>query len=558
MDDELDPAFLDLDLPSHGSGLGDSLGAGFGAPLDLDLDDDEPQFSGSGALGELGSGFGALLGDELDGEPGSTSRSRHSSAQRAHGASGRGAGSQADSGFATPRRRNGSGASLLDQAANGGGGNRMSLAFELASASGPPGGRTRDLMRELGIEEDDSEEQHYEEDEEAEEEDEFEAAQQQVGRRLFGGNEADEARDDPFGAAGVGASPGRRPASRMLRAKSSTASFASFAPGGEEATTPKPEGISQEELDAALKEATDGLQASMATTGTFLSHLRQHVTVEVDPSSAPPAPSLSSATLEPSSSSSILLSGSLQRSTSTPSPLAPSPPSEVDYTDRQPLVESLASSVLKRMYAVAAQREQQTRALTEMERVFARNEGGWRAVLAGLEPLPPDEDEAGEGDGDATVVLENGVSLTPEEPVPSSPFLDGAPPPASSRVAPPPSAASEAQHQLHDLRSLTTSLLSALSSISDLSQVQSALSSDAGRKLRALKVQVGGVKDDLSAVERAEEFVREYEAREAQHGKRDFAEMARREMQAAQEALEVGWRKAQSVFQVPQRAEVTV
>ncbi|GAA5889610.1 hypothetical protein JCM6882_007083 [Rhodosporidiobolus microsporus] len=553
MDDELDPAFLDLDLPSHGSGLGDSLGAGFGNQLDEfdDNDDRSPQL-------ELGSGFGNALGAELDGLDGDDdlphSRSRHSSggsAATAHGASGGGGGGAGDE-FATPRRRNGSGSGSGASAA------RMSLAFELASASGPPGGRTRDLMRELGIEEDEGEEEEVLSEEEERDE--------QLERRLFHGERGDEAQDDPFGGA---SSPARRPASR-LRAKPSTASFASMAAHDQTEAAEEDEdalGISQEETDAAFQEAAEALESSIATTGTFLSHLRQHTTTEIDLSSATAAPAPPIApSLRHSSSSATLLTGSLQRSTSTPSPSseAPAPPPPTtDYTDRQPVVEALASSVLKRLYDVASQREAQLRELTEMERVFARNEVGWQAVLAGLEPLPAEEEEEEEREGDEHPAEPN-VVLPPDAAYPSSPTFSPTSPsqpsfahlssshPSRTTTL---SAASPALPHLHDLRTLTTSLLSALSSITDLTQVQSALSSDAGRKLRALKAQVGTVKDELGAVERSEAFVREYEAREGEREKEregrrreSCAEQARREVEAAREALEEGWRKAQSVF----------
>ncbi|GAA5980769.1 hypothetical protein JCM11641_002639 [Rhodosporidiobolus odoratus] len=538
MNDELDPAFLDFDMSSHGTGLGDSLGAGFGNSLDFNNeqpDSDDEQ--------RLGSGFGNSLDAELAGPP-SPSRSRHSSGNStstAHGTAS-GAGADGDAEFATPRRRNGSGASLLAQQGQAGG-NRMSLAFELASASGPAGGRTRDLMRELGIEEDEDDPDDREYDDE-EEEDELAQAQQEVRRRLFAGKEKEETRGDSFSA---GNSPLRRPVSGILRGKSSTASFATAA-GGEIDSPPDEEGISQEELDTALQEAAAALEGSMKTTGVFLSHLRQHVTAEVDLSSHSPNLPRPAAASDPSSSS--LPSGSLQRYASASSPSIATSSATIDYTDRQPVVEAFASSVLKRMYDVAAQREAQTRELTEMERIFARNEGGWRAVLAGLDPLPLDEgDEASEAH---TGSEPNGV-LPPAEAIPSSPNLDSAPPPSSAHSHSPtsaPSSVAQAQLELTQLRTLTSSLLTALASICDLSQVQSALSSDAGRKLRALKVQVGAVKDDLGGIEKSEAFVREYEAREKGQPRGRYAEQAREEMRAAQEALEEGWRRAQSVFGV--------
>ncbi|GAA5879045.1 hypothetical protein JCM8547_006226 [Rhodosporidiobolus lusitaniae] len=536
MDDELDPAFLDLDLPPHAGALGDSLGAGLNDSLDHDSDPDAPSSSSSSSHGDdlhLGAGFGNTLGAELSDldEPVSPSRLRHSSNSTAGGGGGRARGDS--DGLSTPRRRNGSGTSAL-----AGQGQRMSLAFELASASGPAGGRTRDLMRELGLSEGEEDQHDALVEEDEGEETSFE--QEQVERRLFS-SQGGKGKSESFGGA---PSPGRRPASRLNK-KQSTASFVSFAPNERVEEGEEDQGISEEALDAALQEAATAIESSISTTSTFLSHLRQHTTVEVNPSSAAP---LQFSSLEPSASSSTLATGSLQRTTSTPSP-APPPPA--DYTDRQPVVEALASSLLKHLYDVAAQRETQLRELTEMERVFARPESGWRAVLAGLEPLPPDPDA--EGEEEESSGEPNGV-LPPDAAAPTSPFLDSdAPPPlASSRPPPPPSAASLSQQSLLSLRTETSSLLSALSSITDLTQVSSALSSDAGRKLRALRAQVTTVKEELGAVERSEEFVLRYEEKQGEREREGrAAEMAKREVEKVREALEDGWERARRMLETP-------
>ncbi|GAA6040256.1 hypothetical protein JCM8097_009386 [Rhodosporidiobolus ruineniae] len=558
--DDLDPAFLDLDLPSssaHHPSL-DSLGAGFGTALDNDLDLDLHHHDHGLDELELGGGFGSALQGELgefgeeDGGGAGTANTHGSLNFHDQLASSNGSGSE----YKTPRRRKGSGASSLalgGQGAGGGGG--LSLAAELASASGPPGGRTRDLMRELGIEEDgDEEDEEDERDEASEEEDEEERLERQLFASHSGGGAATHGVDDPFAAAGARRSSGtaspRRPGSRLLRTKPSTASFnPSRADSPDEDVE---QGMSQEELDAALAEAAAAIEDSVGSTGAFLAHLRQHVTVEVDPSSTvaapPPPPPPASTTLEVPAPSA--LSTSLNRSASHSSSPAPEPPLE-SYTDRQPLLEALSSSLLKQLYAAAAVREAQTRELTELERLAARTEPGWRAVLGGLEPLElsEDEEEQEDAEGRGAEGAPDG-QLPPDAALPASPFLDA---PSSPPPPPPPSqpspAASAPHLSLLDLRHTTSSLLSALSSLSEHTQVSSALSSDAARKLRALRQQVAGVQGEVEERGRAEAFVAAYEAREEERGGRGtYAERARREVEGARRALEEGWSRAQSVL----------
>ncbi|GAA5891206.1 hypothetical protein JCM5296_004928 [Sporobolomyces johnsonii] len=552
-DDELDPAFLDLDLAQHGS---NSLGDSFDRALDLDLDSQLHNGHTGDDLGSsLGAGFGNALGHELEfdhRDEEHSPRSRQSTGETAHGPAAGG------SELSTPRRRTGSG-NGASPASGQHSANRMSLAFELASAASPGTGRSRDLMRELGIDEDEDEQEGHgegdeddEEELEGEEEDRF--GQEALGRKLFHrASDVQDDRDDLFGS--TSSSSRQQPPRPRIRPKPSSVSLASFATSFEDdfeaGSVP-----SQEELDAAFQEATAALQSSMGATGTFLSHLRQHVTADVDshvPVAAAAATSPASSLAPPPSTS---LNGSLQRTLSSQassSSLTPPPPQ--DFTDRQPIVEKLASRYIKSLYDLAKQREGQLRELTEMERVFARNEAGWRSVLAEVDPLPPDEDDDDDEQRDEATTT---PYLDPDASLPSSsPAIDPAslPPPAASASATPrrPSrnVSTSTSHELTDLRRLTSSLLSALSSISDVAQVQSALTSESGRKLRALRQQVVAVREDLTSLERSEEFVREYEASEAAEGGRGkgrYAERARREMEGAQKELEDGWRRAQSVL----------
>ncbi|BGP41279.1 hypothetical protein JCM10449v2_005256 [Rhodotorula kratochvilovae] len=530
MDDELDPAFLDLDdLPPRASGASSSsLGAGFGAALsspdhgDDDNDDDDPLAAHAHAPDldldlELGGGFGHPAGaGELDALDSAHDPSDEDEALRT-----------------PPRRRGGSTLSV------GGGGGGLSLAAELASAARPQ--RQRDLMRELGLGDDEDEEGASAEDAySAEEEDEEDALGAAFGRATPASADG----DDPFGG-----SPRRSASSlaRLVRTRPSSASLASYTPNSTPQDDAEADEMAQEEIDAALQEAAASLERSMETTTAFLAHLRQHVTAELDPhaTSSTPAPALD---------------GSLERTLSSSSSSDPLPP--IDYTDRQPIVEAQTSTLVRRLYDLAKQRESQLRELTEGERILGRTKPGWRAVLAELEPLDFSDDDDEAVDDDDVPIAPNGVNahLPPDASRSASPFSTAsdaaprAPSPRSRSTAQSTAALADAHSDLAALRTLTTSLLSALSSISDLTQVQSALASDAGRKLRALKAQASAVRDELGAVERCEAFVQAYEAREPRRasgeGEGRRAAQARREVEGVRERLEEGWARAQSILAV--------
>ena len=541
MDDELDPAFLDLDLPSPHASTS-SLGAGFGSTLDHDDLDSLDSHGHTHALDldldlelDLGTDYdGAGLPASLDGLP-----DPHSPPS-------------------TPPRRRGCSKLAVAGAAGAadGGGGGLSLADELASAARPQ--RQRDLMRELGLGSDSGEEEY--EDEErttgASSRDGYSSGDEgemRNGGDALGagfGRAAGAIVADPFGG-----SPKRCASSlgRSPRARPSTSSLTSYTLGGstpDDLDAEADEAAQQDEVDAALREAEMSLEQSMQATSAFLAHLRQHVTAEVDPHAA----------LNASSSAAAADDEPLAPSTALPAP-------PLDYTDRQPVVEAHASTLVRRLYELAKQRESQLRELGEMERVLGRTEPGWRAALAELEPLEFSDDEAeDEGDerGETSGVEEDPPaapkpSANGERPTSPLPLALDAPSPAPPpRSRPPPAsslALSRAHADLSSLRSLTTSLLSALSSISDITQVQSALASDAGRKLRALKAQAGTLRDELGAVERSEAFVEAFEGRAAAEGrgalgKGRAAESARREVEGVRETLEEGWRRAQSLLAV--------
>ncbi|GAA6013772.1 hypothetical protein JCM11491_005093 [Sporobolomyces phaffii] len=184
--------------------------------------------------------------------------------------------------------------------------------------------------------------------------------------------------------------------------------------------------------------------------------------------------------------------------------------------DRQPVVETLASSLVKALYSAAKNRATDARDVTEFERILNRNEPGWEAILADLEPLPLPHDDDDDDD-----------DLVPSDSVPAS-----------------------LATEFGQLRALTETILSALASVSDVAQVQSALASEAGRKLRALRAQAVTARDELVALDHSEAFVRDFEERARRNGKREYAQEARDIMRRVESDLDDSSRRARSILEV--------
>lgn len=517
-EDELDPLFAELNMPSHGGG-----GGGFGNELNET---------------SLGAGFGSTLHDDFDNEEDEDDLHHHEySGSEDEDAATLASQNNNGGGFTTPSRRralNGSGGS----GGGGGGGNgnsntasssRLSLAFELAAAT-PGRDKSRELMRELGIEEDE------------------EDGEEEVGS--YDGSEGEEDERDGRGVNGGVGDGVETPRRRQDASNASTPSRDAGIESG--STTPSTallfeESNKEDQTDALFKEATLAVESSLATTGTFLAHLRQHTTTEVDLHSTSPT-------------------------TSTAPPIDSDKAASTDYTDRQPLVESLASSVIKSMYDFAKTRERQVRELADMEREVMRNDVAWQAALGTVDELPPNDDDEVDApprlnalNGDSTDLLSptlpNSSSFDsdlqhstsslddepPRSPRPPSPTL----PLVSLTSITPSIPLSPARLELSNLRSITASLINALSSINEATQMNAAATGEAGRKLRALRGHFEGVKDDLQSCARSEEFVREYEAGgKGRREKGGCAKEAREVVEGVKKELDEGWRKAKEVLAV--------
>ncbi|KAG6833235.1 hypothetical protein H0H87_009856 [Tephrocybe sp. NHM501043] len=209
-----------------------------------------------------------------------------------------------------------------------------------------------------------------------------------------------------------------------------------------------------------------------------------------------------------------------------------------------PALERFASDVIRRINETTRDREAQVRELLGYEREFRKISGevGGTDVLGNLEELSPLDDESSEDKPPQTarpeskhileVVEEEALSHSghhrsnslsqdwetdPDrlgdedddyEPV-LSPVKDSfpQPPPMNGDATP-----AKTVPQLAHLRTFTTSLVSSLSIISEHAQVNGAATTEAGRKIRALKNRLGGWRTEWDSAERSRIRIDRWEA----------------------------------------------
>ena len=217
------------------------------------------------------------------------------------------------------------------------------------------------------------------------------------------------------------------------------------------------------------------------------------------------------------------------------------------FAAQQPVLEKLASEVIRRINETVRSREAQVRELLECEREFRKIAGemGGSDVLGQLDGLEDIEDfsEPPQVVEPTKTEHRHHLDTLKEETTPTRSLtlhhqlqnsdweldpdrhrlgdeVDGSEPatsptkdsflPAPSIVGPPTPAS--AIPQLAHLRSCTTSLVSSLSTISEHAQVNRAATTEAGRKIRALKNKIGGWRTDWDSAERSRIKIERWEA----------------------------------------------
>jgi hypothetical protein len=213
---------------------------------------------------------------------------------------------------------------------------------------------------------------------------------------------------------------------------------------------------------------------------------------------------------------------------------------------QQPTLETLASDIIRRINMSARDREGHVRELLECEREFRKISGGVGGsdILGQLDELTRIEDlsdkplnyDISKPERRTLEVLEeeprspiglhhphaSDWELDPDrhrfgdddlsEPATSpitSPIKDSFPLPPS--IIGPPTPASAVPQLVH-LRTFTTSLVSSLTTISEQAQVNGAATTEAGRKIRALKNKIGGWRTEWDSAERSRLRIERWEA----------------------------------------------
>ncbi|KAH7920386.1 hypothetical protein BV22DRAFT_1021328 [Leucogyrophana mollusca] len=196
-------------------------------------------------------------------------------------------------------------------------------------------------------------------------------------------------------------------------------------------------------------------------------------------------------------------------------------------TTTQPQLERSALDILRRMNETTRDREGQVRELLECEREFRKiaSEVGGTEVLGQLDELPEDNPD------DTPRSVSQRLSSVAEEQVADSSSGSwerqgveddgdmcsetGSPVKTSFPPHPPingPLTPATAIPQLAHIRTLTTSLVASLTSISEQAQVDGAATTDAGRKLRALKNRLGGWQTEWDSAEASRVKIERWEA----------------------------------------------
>ncbi|KAI0642251.1 hypothetical protein C8Q79DRAFT_917857 [Trametes meyenii] len=208
----------------------------------------------------------------------------------------------------------------------------------------------------------------------------------------------------------------------------------------------------------------------------------------------------------------------------------------LDGESSQPRLERLATDVIRRINDTARDRETQLRELLEYEREFRKiaSEVGGNEALGQLPELEDFVKEEAQGPSSASVRPEvaelvpiaedstlsaNDWEVDPDrarlgdedddyEPQTTPVKAEFPPPPP---VNGPPTPAATISYLSH-LRTFTASTATSLATISEHTQVNAAATTEAGRKIRALKNKMGGWRTEWDSAERSRVKIERWEA----------------------------------------------
>ncbi|KAF7977616.1 hypothetical protein HWV62_3238 [Athelia sp. TMB] len=147
-----------------------------------------------------------------------------------------------------------------------------------------------------------------------------------------------------------------------------------------------------------------------------------------------------------------------------------------------------ADDLTERMEETSANRTKMETVFEERKAPFHRHSNEWE--------MDPDHNQLGDEDEDFSSDFPSPVKDT-----------FPAPPPLSGPMTP-----SNAIPQMAHIRTFTTSLVSSLTTLSEQAQVNGAATTEAGRKIRALKNKIGGWRTDWDGAERSRVRIEKWEA----------------------------------------------
>ncbi|KAG1792637.1 uncharacterized protein HD556DRAFT_1378957 [Suillus plorans] len=171
------------------------------------------------------------------------------------------------------------------------------------------------------------------------------------------------------------------------------------------------------------------------------------------------------------------------------------------------VLERLASDMIRAINEATKERESQVRELIAYEREFRRlsTEVGGNDVLCELDDIDEGESDSGHAPTKLdTVAEEDELDSSYAPSLPSSPQKP-------SFAAPQPSSAAAPLPHLVQLRTHTAALLSSLTTISEQAQVNGAATADSGRRIRALKNRFGGLRGEWEGAERSRGRIERWE-----------------------------------------------
>lgn len=171
------------------------------------------------------------------------------------------------------------------------------------------------------------------------------------------------------------------------------------------------------------------------------------------------------------------------------------------------VLERLASDMIRSINEATKERESQVRELIAYEREFRRlsTEVGGNEVLCELDDIDEGESESEPAPTKLdTVAEEDELESSYATSLPSSPQKP-------SFAAPQPSSAAAPLPHLVQLRTHTAALLSSLTTISEQAQVNGAATADSGRRIRALKNRFGGLRGEWEGAERSRGRIERWE-----------------------------------------------